>query len=209
MFRAFTTSLVNSMPGRAPRRSSWIDRYLEYPGKPFSDGTKDVGNVFTLSESVLSRRLTQLVNSLYLSRLAVDVLDTQDNNIISTSPHIRRTSGMNVQEVKVLTCKMSWGWFAVLFVSTLVMIVAAIVTRSLASKTLVPDILGYISTLTRDNPFLDVSLSSTLDGLQRTKALSGLVLRLGDGRAEDEGVGELAVGGVSNTARSNSRRFYR
>lgn len=68
------------------------------------------------------------------------------------------------------------------------------------------DILGYASTLTRNNPYINVeNVSSAMGGLERTKVLRDLVLRLEDVYPDKE-QGLLVIASVADV---DSRRSTR
>lgn len=74
-----------------------------------------------------------------------------------------------------------WQWIAIDYLSGLVLLAAACASFWLRRRTLIPDIFGFVSSLTRDNPHFPVPPgSSTLDGISRTRAMRNVKVRIGD-----------------------------
>jgi hypothetical protein len=70
---------------------------------------------------------------------------------------------------------------------TLILQLLAILGMALTYTTTAPDILGYVSTLTRDNPHAAVPEGgNTLDGLERARLLSDLRVQLADVKWGDD-----------------------
>lgn len=75
----------------------------------------------------------------------------------------------------------NWIWIGVDYFSGFLLLAAAIYSFWLRKHTLAPDIFGFVSSLTRDNPHFPVPPGgSTLDGLDRTRALRNMQVRIGD-----------------------------
>lgn len=73
-----------------------------------------------------------------------------------------------------------------------------------------PRILGYVSTMTRDNSYVDLpSGGCTLDGLERARLLKDMRVRLQDVAPED-GVGHIALSSAETSEKGNlvSGRLY-
>lgn len=73
-----------------------------------------------------------------------------------------------------------------------------------------PTILGYVSTMTRDDPYIDLPPEScTLDCLKRTRLLKDVSARLQD-FALDDAVGHIAFGSAETFRRGKLRmdRLY-
>jgi len=61
-----------------------------------------------------------------------------------------------------------------------------------------PDIVGYASSLSRDNPYVPATIAcSAMNGFQVTRALADLKIRFADVRPDDK-YGHIAVTTVSN-----------
>lgn len=86
-----------------------------------------------------------------------------------------------------------WYWIAIDYFSGFLLLAAAIYSFWLRKHTLAPDIFGFVSSLTRDNPHFPVPPGgSTLDGLDRTRALRNMQVRIGEISDTHGGVGRVA-----------------
>lgn len=85
-----------------------------------------------------------------------------------------------------------WEWIAIDYAAGLCLLGAAIFSFWLRRNTIAPDIFGFVSSLTRDNPHFPVPVGgSTLDGISRTRAFRNVKVKLGDIGADAEGHGRL------------------
>ena len=84
-------------------------------------------------------------------------------------------------------------WLALLVVASMLLFLIGLAGPVLRWMTCAPDILGYASSLSRDNPYVPGSIaSSAMDGFQVTRALADLKIRLADVRPDDQ-YGHIAV----------------
>ncbi|KAF6782919.1 hypothetical protein CMUS01_16692 [Colletotrichum musicola] len=90
-------------------------------------------------------------------------------------------------------------WVALLLLTTTVLEVLALAGFALQFLIKGPDILGFASSLTRDNRFVPVHEGSSLDGAERARLLGDLRLRLADVRAEEDD-GYIAVSAMAATS---------
>lgn len=88
-----------------------------------------------------------------------------------------------------------WPWIAADFASCLVLLVAGVLCHWLRVHTLAPDIFGYVSSLTRDNPYFDLpNNGSALSGLDRARLMKKVKVKIGDMNAGKESeVGKIGV----------------
>ncbi|EXJ74575.1 uncharacterized protein A1O5_02871 [Cladophialophora psammophila CBS 110553] len=93
-----------------------------------------------------------------------------------------------------------WGWIAVDFVSCIILLIAAIIACWLRIHTLAPDIFGYVSSLTRDNPHVALpDNGTTLNGLERARLLRNVKVKIGDVSSPDEESGRVGLAQVYTT----------
>ncbi|KAI9891281.1 MAG: hypothetical protein M1814_002971 [Vezdaea aestivalis] len=107
----------------------------------------------------------------------------------------------------------NWGWFVVLVAASIIVMLCGICSAILAFKSFIPDILGYVSTLTRDNPHVPLPPGGTLlHGLERAKLLKDLAVRIQDVTPQ-EPVGHVAFAAIGDRPRKEGRlvwdRFYK
>ena len=134
------------------------------------------------SNFYVTRQVMEDMNTLYTSSQQVD--DINENYIETLSivgqpyfPHY----------------EIYWPWIAVDIVSCLILFLAALTSSWLRTQTLAPDIFGYVSSLTRENPHLNLPESgSCLSGLDRARLLKKLKIQILDVGTADQ-VGHVGV----------------
>ena len=85
-------------------------------------------------------------------------------------------------------------WAAILLIASTLLLVCGMCGAIVKYRARGPRILGYVSTMTRDNPYIDLPPGGcTLDGLDRARLLKGMEVKLQDVAAEDE-IGHIALG---------------
>ncbi|KAK8193486.1 uncharacterized protein BKA78DRAFT_352105 [Phyllosticta capitalensis] len=116
-----------------------------------------------------------------------DAWDGSMNEIFGWS----RTSG-NWRTPTDSTYKISARWMALYIAATTVLTLCAIVTIVLQSQIRAPDILGSVSTLTRDSPYVSAPPGgSGLESTERARLLKDMWVRIQDVRPGDD-VGKIA-----------------
>lgn len=79
---------------------------------------------------------------------------------------------------------------------------------ALGLVTRVPDILGYVSTLARDDPYFERQVPSHLDGLEATRAVRNVRVIVGDVHQEAD-VGHVAFASMGiGPQRVSKKRLY-
>ena len=101
-------------------------------------------------------------------------------------------------------------WAAISFATSAVLILCGLCGAILRFRTRGPQILGYVSTMTRDNPYLKLPQGGcTLDGLDRTRLLKDVKVMLQDvAPYEDVGHIALSYADTSNSKRLSANRLY-
>ena len=88
-------------------------------------------------------------------------------------------------------------WAAILFFASTILLVCGLGGAIINHMMRGPKILGYVSTMTRDNPYLNLpSGGCTLDGLERARLLRNLEVKVQDVAAESQ-VGHIALSSAS------------
>jgi hypothetical protein len=101
----------------------------------------------------------------------------------------------------------SWPYLSIFLLATTILPLSVLISAILSRQTLTRDYLGYVSSLARESQFVDTpNGGATLDGMQRTRQMRELRIRLGDVGDVDGGceigtgvalrVGRVAIGGV-------------
>lgn len=227
-FNISAWSIQNAMPPILGHLPTVMDIFMAGSSSSYTSfGTANI----TLSEldpTVFSHRLTQLVNSFYMARLgyqfvAESSLSVPSINITGSSAargsdilqyqsnlaQFTVTRGRGLEQESVLRCSVHWAWFMFFLLATLVLIASSVVTSLVTARSRGPEILGFISTLTRDNPNFEFSkIPSTLNGWDRARLLGDVSIRFGDVGGKDGGPGSLDIGLTSSTTRSRPDREY-
>lgn len=88
--------------------------------------------------------------------------------------------------------RLHWAWIVLDYVSCILLLVAAIWSFWLRKHTLAPDIFGYVSSLTRDNPHVPVEGGSALSGVDRAKLMNKVKIRIGN-VGQDGDIGKVGI----------------
>jgi len=170
--------------------SSLAEMYLVDPMSPLSPSIKS-GNIndtlvtrqplrlhALVSPVQLSVRLGQLINTYHLASLASSSYTTVREGIV-----------VEINETRYV-CR--WAWWGVFVAACVVMLCAAVVGIVVRAGLTGPDILGYVSSLTRDSPYVRIAEGgSALDGDERARLLRGLRVQLREVSDEKENAGKL------------------
>jgi len=119
----------------------------------------------------------------------MEILPASDFADVSRKPNLTTLAHMSTDKV-VYVCQ--WGWWAVSVLACLLMMVIASVGAVLRRGLHGPDILGYVSSMTRDSPYVRLPPGgSALDGTERAWLLRHLQVQLRDVH-EGRDIGRLA-----------------
>lgn len=171
---------------------------------PFETSIEYRGDFATVSGKVFSQRLSTLLNTVWQAALAPTMTAiTPSNNLTlyTTSPldqtHFAAmpTTALTSQPVTIYVS--SRLWIGLLLVITAVLQLCAVAGFYLKYTATAPDILGYVSTLTRDNPFTPMvpEGGNSLSGLERARLLSDLPVQIGDVNWQED-MGHIAFRSV-------------
>lgn len=135
----------------------------------------------------LSLRLSQAYNTFISAASTVEFVGGPfPSNLANTTGTVARDTGT------VYVCHKHWLVIALVISAALE--VVAIASVVLVWMTHVPDIFGYVSSLTIDNPYCIsrvIRASTALDGLERARKFGKVVFRIGDVKGGKE-VGHIA-----------------
>jgi hypothetical protein len=185
------------------RGSQLTEFFINDPLNPLANTYRLLVKLYNVSPKDMSIRLGQVLNSYYL--VSVDtkgitgtnsdsgpdkVMIDGDGGVVDSSfDNITTASTVSVNHVRYV-CQ--WGWWVIFVLACLVMLVVACIGAILNRQTKGPDILGYVSTLTRDTPYVNIPEGgSGLDGSDRARLLKELRVQMRDVRPDDN-VGYLA-----------------
>ena len=190
------------------------DQFMLGSPSPLTQGdTPFVKNYENITGAVFAGRLTTLLNTIWQASIAPGSIALGSSANFSTIGSSSTTA--SVKEITPLAQYVVSIWqAALLIVITFMLVICAITSMILSKITKAPDVLGYVSTMTRDNEYVRVPEGgSTLDGMQRARYLAHMKVQLADMRPEDE-AGLIALrnpggGDEANTGRLIRNRLYR
>ncbi|CAN9085292.1 unnamed protein product [Alternaria alternata] len=213
VIRRFTSTLLGVMPSldfyktetpRYHKGSTTMEKWIGDPSNFIGLGFVNV-ELYKLSPQAFGERLTILYNTFWQStygtralggNLLASVLETAWLNTTQTTDSVSSvkfvaTDADVLQKTKPIY-KTNWKWLTALLVCSIVLLAAAYSGLVLKYVTLVPDIIGYASSLTLLNPYFPTPTGgTTLSGLERTALLRDYPVRIGD-VCPDEAVGAIA-----------------
>ncbi|KAM0426222.1 hypothetical protein ACHAPT_008572 [Fusarium lateritium] len=175
-----------------------------FAGQPYREWTPEDLSIFP---DVFSRHFTTAFNTYWdaalnpSSHTNVSFTSTPALNILSfdesgsnTHPFMNSTGGTRTAVYRVY--KANRLWVAILLATTTLLQLLAFLGLILQFFIRGPDVLGFASSLTRDNPYVPLAPGgSSLDGPDRARKLRDLRLQLADVRPESE-TGYIAVRAV-------------
>ncbi|KAG9189022.1 hypothetical protein G6011_05890 [Alternaria panax] len=229
--RLFTTNLLSVMPSldfykttslRYNKGSTTMEKWISDPSNFIGLGFVNV-ELYKLSPQVLGERLTILYNTFWQSTygtralggsLPASVMETGWLNTSQTTDSVSSVK-FDATEADVLkntrpAYRTNWKWLTALLICSVVLLAAAYSGLVLKYITLVPDIIGYASSLTLLNPYFPTPTGgTTLNGLDRTALLRDFPVRIGD-VCPDEEVGAIAFAraDIGNVGRLDRKRWY-
>jgi hypothetical protein len=125
---------------------------------------------------------------------------------------MNKTEAMTTRQIPIY--RADPGWVACLVICSSVLLLLGIVSFVLSFCITVPDIFDYVSSFTRDNPYIDAPyVGSTLDGAKRAQLLKKFRVQLGDTDV-DAKAGYIALRSIYDTkdreqGRVRKDRMYR
>ena len=188
------------------------DLYMQGQSSPFETSTEYQGDFATVPGQLFSQRLSTLLNTVWQVALAptTTAITPSDNlTVYTTNPDdqthfaAKPTTGLTSLPVTVYVA--SHLWIGLLLVITLILQICAVAGHYLKYTATAPDILGYVSTLTRDNPYTPLvpEGGNNLGGLERARLLRDMSVQIGDVNWEED-QGHIAFRGVGSTGEFRS-----
>lgn len=196
------------------------ERWMNDTSLLFQSGRTDM-DLWKLEPNVLSARLELALNSIWEASFATIYRGTPPpkdparyealENCTSITSPLYCFAPVEASGVRYIgeVYKCDRTWLAVFLMISLVLQILALASVVLKCFTLAPDILGFVSSNTRDNPHAPVSAGSYQDGLARTRLLKDVTVMLGDVRSAEQ-VGHIsfvAEGGAPIGRLKKGRRY--
>ncbi len=167
--------------------STATELYMDNSSLPFSIFGR--AHLYNIAKSDLEVRLGQVLNTYNLATLApFDMAESLGSgNASAISVDGQHTVWKRIYQV-------NWTYLAAYLATWVVFFAAGVGGIVFKSLVIAPDVLGYVSSLTRDNPYVRVPEGgSTLDGMKRAKLLRGLRLTMKDVGGKTAEVGHVAI----------------
>lgn len=181
------------------RRGVFIDRCKLHP---VTNWTSYLDNPQKTID--MSRRLTSILNTFWdASRWPLAITRDDPFAKISLNSSTKKPNApltMNKTEATTLrnvpVYRTNKGWVAGLLFCSTILLLLGIFSVFLSFRIMVPDIFDYVSSFTRDNPYVDAPQGkSALNGAARARMLRALPVQLGDVDAGKD-VGYITVRSV-------------
>lgn len=203
--------------------SELTERWIANPRTTFDDKDIDSANAFvdvsSLSKEDFSKRLQMAMNTYWDATVGARYRDTnitlnKDGEVCPDCTTLPFPVFFNTTEVTGVTfdgekyvCSVTFAALTIV-ISWILFMSAAISVVLAAGLIKAPDILGYISTYLRDNPYAGVVVPSNIDGLDTARLLGDVVVAVGDVKGENE-VGHVAFASTDTGVRRLDReRLY-
>jgi hypothetical protein len=165
-----------------------------------------LADLSTVDNITFSTRLTTAFNTFWMLARETDDMggDVYDRGLFEACGvnYIRTTAStpLSLYPLPILVC--NWFWFTVLAVTSTVLLICAIMNIWFFYNINTPDILGYVSSMAIENPHVPIpgehpGARSVLSGLERSKWLGNVRVRIGDVRSNEE-VGKIAFAADGN-----------
>jgi hypothetical protein len=189
-----------------------LDSYLYDPTNVSSLFNNPSGmTILNISNSDFTARLSLLINTYWQLGYGPTV---QDGGLDHTTANSYYTYTVQNSTADVTASNpvyaVSWGWIAVLFICSGILLLAGVASMIMDSRTIVPDILGFASSLARKSRYVDLpKVNSSMSGAERARLLGDHRVMMQDVKPEAP-VGRVALGSAHATAkRLEKGRLYR
>ncbi|KAL2072546.1 hypothetical protein VTL71DRAFT_11889 [Oculimacula yallundae] len=168
-----------------------------------------------LDNVTFARRFTTIFNTyVQATQLKIDRDNPRASKLmlsLSGSTKSNSATPLYVKPFRVIAC--NWLFFTILLVLSLFLICCCGLNIWLLMRISTPDILGYVSTSTIENPYVLIphtipGAGSSMDGLERARLLKNMKVQIRDVQPEQE-VGKYALTNViQKQAKIDTRRSY-
>lgn len=137
----------------------------------------------------LNQRFATVLNTYYQATISPSI---RLGLLLPTERPGLQTAKVVYSTPSLSTYQRHWEWVASALISSITLLGVAITGILLETRVIGPDIYGYVSSLTRDNPYFHLPPNGcTLDGIDRAVLLKDVVVRFDD-VAPNSKIGHLA-----------------
>ncbi|KAH3982824.1 hypothetical protein HBI56_006440 [Parastagonospora nodorum] len=117
------------------------------------------------------------------------------------------TPARTKREREIFIC--NFAWLALLLSSSTVILITGSMALILKRKTLGPEMFGFVSSMTYENPWVKIPQGGTmLDAMERTRLLKDVEVHVGDVRGQDD-IGHIAFATGHPVSKLQRGRLYR
>ncbi|KAK7217916.1 hypothetical protein V2G26_005919 [Clonostachys chloroleuca] len=215
-FHYFLVSISAAAPSGSLKTSSIIELWMQFPYATLE--TPRFTNLLMISLPMLSRNIETLINTYWKStigykylhgNLHADVTDSSYDNVTADQWQTIDFNTSQALSTRIIgeeyQCNMIFA--TILIVISGLLVLASLATIALMNATRVPDILGYISSFTRDNPYATFEQASHIDGLERVRELREMNMTVGDVNPRGD-IGHIAFAATVEVHRLKEDRLY-
>ncbi|KAI1841617.1 hypothetical protein JX266_012170 [Neoarthrinium moseri] len=198
-------------PSGHPGQASLTELFMQDPPRFFVNGGNFIGiasNISNLSADVFSDRWTLMFNTIYdasrhlTATIGGDIYDVSEAKI----KNVTSATQFPIASVYVINVP----WMVVYFVSSTIMLSAAVITIAFRALCRAPEILGFVSSLTRDSPYFrdwGAETNSTDSGTRRARRLGMVKVMVGDANPGGD-VGRMSFIPATDPSRLKVARPY-
>jgi hypothetical protein len=171
--------------------SSQTERYLWDPQLSLGTNNVELMDFRQVPIDEFSKRFTVVLNTYYQATISPRL--RLNNLVLEVDRYnsVQETVATN-RMVSPDTYQRHWPWVISAFLASLAMFIIAITGIILDIRVIGPDVYGYVSSMTRDNPHFPMPPNGcTLGGIDRAVLMKDVVVRFED-VAPDNKIGHLA-----------------
>lgn len=209
MFKAFPFSTGDLHSGDAAAS----ELYIRGIDMPFGLSSSDAPELTSISNEDFSNKLSLLLNTYYQISLtplsftgnlpdpddkAWGLVDpTQSGYYSSPAFYPMYTNSTITVYHDIYLC--NYLWLTMLLASSIVLLVLGILGIALERKCRAPDIMGYVSSQTYDNPYMSLPPGgSAMDAMERARLLRDVRVKIGDAKHMED-VGHVVFATLDET----------
>lgn len=161
--------------------TSPIDFYIAGSNNPFGSALGYESSVYTnVTGEQVAQRLGILINTLWQASNARTGLFDMGRSM----PMLNTTSNVTTN-IDVYVADMFWIWMTICI--SFILVGCGITGFAFKYTCKIPDLLGYVSTLAKDNPYFHEHVGDDrLDGMDRARLLQNVVVQITNVRPSDE-----------------------
>lgn len=201
---SYVQGLINwiesAVPLTGPYQTSPVDVYITGSDTPFSyeasttDPDAETGLFPTSDPGVVARRLTSILNTGWQTSFLLGAITKSPSTNATqwaeatvpnyfgndgTGVGFSATRAKAVTETQIRLNSVNKAWVIITIAVSCLLLVCGVSSLVIKYKTYSPDVLGFVSSMTRDNPnFERVPGSDQMDGLGYAKKLSNVRVQL-------------------------------